>query len=213
MRGTGGRAPQCPWPDPSTLLQGHPNWTQAQGRCLELELFSGRNGADPWRLPRPLGTEAPFIQRLPGFGQYSPLGRKNTSSPSPPQCQGLMSSEGSPDARPPGLQTRVGLRDWRGLKMESLPLNAPSEGRRGSAWGQESLPGALPLLYPPGAGAAGEGLCFCFSPGGSRRARSHLSKSEMGRSPRKQVCVGERGIGNTLHRSASPQATWWCQQT
>lgn len=56
-----------------------------------------------------------------------PLGPENTSSPPPPQSQGLMSSEGPPGARPPGLQTTVGLRAWHGLKMESVPLNAPLE--------------------------------------------------------------------------------------
>lgn len=46
-----------------------------------------------------------------------------------------MSTEEAPDARLPNFQTTVGLRDWHSLKMKSVPLNAPSEGRRGSEWG------------------------------------------------------------------------------
>lgn len=70
------------------------------------------------------------------------LGPENTSSPSPALFQGLMSTEGPPDPRPPGLQTTVGQRDWHGLKVESVLLNAPSQGREGSAWGGWGLPGS-----------------------------------------------------------------------
>lgn len=54
------------------------------------------------------------------------LGLENTSSPSLAEFQGLMSTEGPPDARPPGLQTTVGQRDWHDLRMESVSLNGPS---------------------------------------------------------------------------------------
>lgn len=70
------------------------------------------------------------------------LGPENTSPPSPPQFQGLMSTEEAPDARLPGLQTTVGLWDWHSLKMESVHLNAPSEGRGGSEWGWWGLAGS-----------------------------------------------------------------------
>lgn len=63
---------------------------------------------------------------------------------------------------------------------------------------------AIALLSPLGAGAEGEGLCFCFSPGGSRKASFHLSENETGLIPKE---------AGGLHCSASPQAAPWCQQT
>lgn len=53
-----------------------------------------------------------------------------------------MSTEEAPDARLPSLQTTVGLRDWHSLKMESVHLNAHSEGRGRSEWGWWGLAGS-----------------------------------------------------------------------
>lgn len=67
-----------------------------------------------------------------------------------------MSTEGAPDARLPGLQTTVGLRDWHSLNMASVHLNAPSEARGGSERGGGWLAAPAPLC-PSGQGGEEKG--------------------------------------------------------
>lgn len=66
--------------------------------------------------------------------------------------------------------------------MESVHLNAPSEGRGGSEWGGWGLAGSSSPSLPFRAGCEGQGLPSVSPQARAQGAGFHLSESKLGRS-------------------------------